>query len=58
MVRVNLNYFLIDDVSVTLLDPSLPPTLANVTIPQTNFCIDENVTVDGSFSENETSYLW
>ena len=50
--------FNIDDVEVSLLDPSIPLPLASLTIPQTTYCVGDNVIVDGSTSNNETSYIW
>ncbi|WP_430404840.1 T9SS type A sorting domain-containing protein [Fluviicola sp.] len=50
--------WLLDDVDVTPLDPTLPLSDANLTIPQALYCTTDAVIANGSNSTNETSYQW
>lgn len=50
--------FYLDDVSVQLLPQGTPLPLADVTIPQTTYCTGDNVTVDGTGSQDETNHVW
>jgi hypothetical protein len=50
--------WLLDDVSVTVLDPNDPLPTADLSISQTSYCVTDDVIVNGSNSTNETSYQW
>ncbi len=50
--------WLIDDVSVEVLDQTIPLPDASMSIPQTTYCITDDIIANGSASTNETSYQW
>ncbi|MNU61076.1 hypothetical protein D3C71_502790 [compost metagenome] len=50
--------WLLDDVGVEVLDQTLPLPVAGLSIPQTTYCITDDIIANGSASANETSYQW
>tara|TARA_B100001287_G_C22683566_1_gene531948 strand:- start:990 stop:3521 length:2532 start_codon:yes stop_codon:yes gene_type:complete len=50
--------FYIDDVSVNKIPINSPFPVANVSLPQSTFCMGDDLNIDGSLSENETGYTW
>jgi hypothetical protein len=50
--------WLVDDVSVEEADPTTPLPVADLSIPQTTYCMTDAVIADGSASVNETSHQW
>lgn len=52
------NIYLIDDVSVTSIDPATQLPVAGLTIPTTAYCVGDAISVDGSSTTNEEGYRW
>lgn len=50
--------FLVDDVSVELLDATAVFSTAEITGNQSIYCVDDNVVLDGSTSTNEQQHHW
>jgi hypothetical protein len=50
--------FYLDDVSVASLVPGTTLPTAELTIPQTTYCVGDNVTVDGTLTTDESGYVW
>ena len=54
----DLVVYIVDDVSVVPLDPTIELPEAEVTIPQLEYCVGDDVIVTGNQTINETSYTW